>query len=90
MEAARSTIANPPPDDLGKELTFRWQVVQSAVTLASGDTSGAQSMARSMLITARQKGYQPAITCAEHMLAHPDLPVETLLRLVLIGEAGLK
>jgi tetratricopeptide (TPR) repeat protein len=86
IKAAQRQMSVALPEDVGLELTFRWQLVQSLILLARGDADGAQAGARAVIERANQMGYKQAILPAERILAHPTLSVAELPRLLLIGD----
>lgn len=85
FEAAASMVATAPLDDLGFELTTRWQLVQSAAALSCGDVETAEQIARAVFEAAHEKGLKQLEQVASKILANPEYPVHGLPRLVLIG-----
>ena len=85
-ETAQRELPTPPPDDLGLELTFRWQLVQSVLALARGDVSGAEAIACAVAEQAMQKGHREAALSARRILANLAAPVTELPRRLLMGE----
>jgi len=85
FESARSTMSVPPPEDLGFELTTRWQLVQSAVSLACGDIKTGAYHASDVLASARQKNLKNLAIAAEGLLAASDHSPINLARIILTG-----
>jgi tetratricopeptide (TPR) repeat protein len=83
--AAQATMASPPPEDLGFELTSRWQLTQSAVALVCGETAAGQRVANEVLKIARQKKLTQLSKTAESIVNATDLSPANLARLILLG-----
>jgi tetratricopeptide (TPR) repeat protein len=83
--AAQATMASPPPEDLGFELTSRWQLTQSAVALVCGETAAGQRVATEVLKIARQKKLTQLSKTAESIVNATDLSPANLARLILLG-----
>jgi ATP/maltotriose-dependent transcriptional regulator MalT len=81
--AAQATLADAPADDLGFELSSRWQLVQSALARASGDLAGAQALAQTVAQEATQ-GLSIMLP-AERMATASTLPLAEMVRMILIG-----
>jgi ATP/maltotriose-dependent transcriptional regulator MalT/DNA-binding XRE family transcriptional regulator len=82
---AQSIVAGTPPNDLGFELTTRWQLVQSASALARGDVAGAHQIARLVVESAQQKGLKQLSQTAESLMAEPNPKISDLPHLILVG-----
>ena len=82
VEAAQRQIAVWPPDDVGYELMFRWEIVACLVALASGDEVGARAQAQTIAQQAREVGHVLNVTVAERIAASPMAPVRDLPRLL--------
>jgi ATP/maltotriose-dependent transcriptional regulator MalT/DNA-binding XRE family transcriptional regulator len=85
FEAACNTVAGTPPDDLGFELTVRWQQVQSAAALACGKVETAQRLAQAVVKAAQEKGLKNLERVARAILTHPQDSARDLPRLILGG-----
>lgn len=83
IETAQHTIADHPEKDLGLELAFRWQLVQCAVAVASGNLSTAQMIAKSVIDIAKGQDFQHIIFIAENLITNINSSFESLLRLIL-------
>jgi len=84
-EKAKSIISAPPPEDLGYQLTTRWQLVQSAVSFVCGDVFAGRSYATEVLGVAREKNLKNLILTAENMLSTSDHSPANLARILLVG-----
>jgi tetratricopeptide (TPR) repeat protein len=86
VQAAQQQIAAQPPDDVGYELMFRWQMVACLVTLAGGDEAGGRERARAIADQARAVGHLLNATVADRIAASPIGPVGDLPRLLYPGQ----
>jgi tetratricopeptide (TPR) repeat protein/transcriptional regulator with XRE-family HTH domain len=86
VEAAQRQITVWPPDDVGYELMFRWQIVACLVVLAGGDEAGGRAGAQTIAQQARAVGQVLNATVAERIAASPMGPVRDLPRLLYPGQ----
>lgn len=86
FDAAQTTMAEPPMEDLGFELTTRWKLVQSAAALAVGDADRAHCLAREVFEESSQKELKQLRHTAELMMAVPPVPATELPRCILISD----
>ncbi|MBI5564484.1 MAG: tetratricopeptide repeat protein [Chloroflexi bacterium] len=86
VAAAQQQITAGPPDDVGYELMFRWQMVACLVTLAGGDEAGGRAAARAIADQARAVGHLLNATTADRIAASPIGPVGDLPRLLYPGQ----
>jgi tetratricopeptide (TPR) repeat protein len=85
VAAAQEQIAVRPPDDVGYELMFRWQIVACLVTLAGGDEAGGRAQAQTIAQQARDVGHALNALVADRIAASPMVPVRDLPRLLYPG-----
>ncbi|MEW5940385.1 MAG: tetratricopeptide repeat protein [Chloroflexota bacterium] len=85
LASARALVSAAPADDLGYELTTRWQLAQLSLAHADKDKAKLQQITNPMLEEARQKGRKRLVATLEQFLANPDLPASELPRLALLG-----
>jgi len=85
FEAAKNTVAGGPPDDLGFELTTRWQLVQNAAAQCCGDLQTAQRSAQLAVTATQEKGLKQLEQVAKKIMSMPPHSARELIRLILLG-----
>ncbi len=86
LATAQITMAGPAPEDLGIELTLRWQLVRAAVALACGRLAEAQALAHTVIEAAERQNHPQVTLPAERLIANPGLPLTDYIRLILMGD----
>ena len=82
VEAAQHQVDTWPPEDVGYELMFRWQIVDCLVSLASGNEARGRAQAQAIAQQAQNSGHLLNATVAERIAASPSVPVQDLPRLL--------
>ncbi len=85
LEAAQLTIAEDPPQDLGLELSIRWQLTQSLVAFARGKQEAARSIASKILEQGQKSEYRHGMLPAQRIIDDSRLDLNDQIWLILAG-----
>ncbi len=84
IKLAQQIISQPPPEGVGYDLSYRWQLVECAVELAHGHIEIAHYLAQKAQDWVTQKGHRKTRSLAEKICTQPEMPVTEFIYLILV------